>query len=86
MQSTFEAEAAALLAERLSNVTRFAIVFGAGQTRKNLEVVTRAFDTLTQSDVNEQVYPYAACSMLSKYVHGLFIGCFSYKCAIQAIM
>ena len=55
MQSSFEVEGAVLLAERLSTVTRFTIEFGAGQSRKNLEVVAVVFDTLAQSDINEQV-------------------------------
>ena len=53
-----------MLTERLSSVIRFTIEFGAGQTRKNLKVVEKVFDTLAQSDVNEQVRLYIVCTWL----------------------
>lgn len=58
MQTSFEVEAATLLAETLGRVTPFTVEFGAGQSSRNLDVIARVFNTLAQSDINEQVLLY----------------------------
>ena len=95
MQSSFEVEGAALLAERLSSVTRFTIEFGAGQSHKNLEVVATVFDTLAQSDVNEQVYctikinvcmlPVELTTSMIELIITIYVACFSYEFNVLCI-